>query len=273
VSAYLFKPKNDGEAQKKDARKKEVLKNFGVSGNCIALIGSYGSGTNHLILESLHHIDSPRTLIVDPDGGFTKIQQSFLPTSKIWTDQNPTKLIPTSMMIENDFLIINDAFEAIKKYSQLEEIIDFASKGTIILLLRNKDELKIFGLDASKAEISMENIGPSDRKEQQVNGYVFNGIPKRCRFTPHEQIGQLITEDYVDDVFTVYRTSKSLDTALKAGVLAEYLEREPSIIARSKNFEKAYHMAETLSFIDSETNKDALIAILSGRSTKEETRG
>lgn len=61
--------------------------------------------------------------------------------------------------------------------------------------------------------------------------------------------------DYIDDTIMVYHESKSLDFTLKVAKLAMYLEREPSMISRSKNFTKAYDFFESLSLLDRHNNE------------------
>lgn len=253
VKAYLFKPKSDGSSQK-DIRKKEIQKFLRMRGKCIALIGGIGSGKTHVIAEALHLIDSPKTLIID-DGNFSHISRAFLPKSKIWANPTPTNRIPTFMMLQNELLIVDNAYEAANKSTQIEDAIDFAHDGTIVLFLRNEEELKSFALDASKAEISAENIGPSDRKEQQVNGYVFDAVPKQnSLYSPRDFIEEYISHDYRNDAYSVFKSTGSIESALRAGVLAEYLVMDPSIIAKSSNFEGAYAL-----FNDSTDRSDSLV--------------
>ena len=55
-----------------------------------------------------------------------------------------------------------------------------------------------------------------------------------------EKIKKLVSQNYVDDVVLVFHQRKSLDFALKVAEIAEFLQREPSIISRSKNFDDIY---------------------------------
>lgn len=254
VSAYLFKPQSDELSQRKNIRKKEISKFIKTRGKCIALIGGIGSGKTHVIAESLHLIDSPRTLILD-DGNFSHISRSFLPKSKLWTNPAPLNRIPTFMMLQNELLIIDNAHETAKKSTQVADAIDFTHDGTLVLFLRNKEELKTFGLDVDAAEFVAENIGPSDREEQRVDGYVFDSVQKQnTLYTPRDFIEEYVSHDYRNDAYSVFKSTGSIESALCAGVLAEYLVMDPSIIAKSSNFEGAYAL-----FNDSTDRSDSLV--------------
>lgn len=237
------------------------------AGRVTVIVGTTGSGKSVLLTAHSKYLDSNDTLLVDYGGSYTQsnidaFNKRFGTTyngfkQSTYIDVEKGMGIPTTsffhrVIVDEGMLINNVNREGLRR------AINYSPDAHLILLLQTESDMFNFGINPEWAEKIYKNLGPRiDIKNgwSYVKIFQFNRDRIEKNSSPIEIIKKAVSGDYIDDTIMVYHESKSLDFTLKVAKLAMYLEREPSIISRSKNFTKAYDFFESLSLLDRHNNE------------------
>lgn len=241
---HVLKAKNVADIQKVN---RDNWYDFKV-GRFTVIVGRSGTGKSILLEQEAQSLDSYDTLLLDYGNSHS------LGTIEDYNKRMGTNLIGFKKSVYVDLekkgsviptkrykrIIIDEPFLAeyrhpIKKYVFLN-----AKNSHLILLLQAESDMFEFGINPTHAERFYDNMGPRVGFDRLIKIYQFDYKAAMKKRSPVERIKAAVHQDYVDDAIMVFHKSQSVDFTLKVSEVAEHLEREPSIISRSKNFNKVY---------------------------------
>lgn len=260
---HVLKAKNASDAQKSNG---DHWYDF-EPGRISVIVGGSGAGKSLLLTQCAPYIDSYDSLMID--FGLTHAPETIKTMNERYgTDHKGFKKakyidlgkkgveLPSGQYKK---IVIDEAFTVSRLHHDgLVRLISNNRGGHVILVLQSDADLHEFGLEIDLAERVFENLGRTNF-ESYVKVYQFNRKHLNKSTQAYEKIKKVVKKGYLDDVMRVYHETQSVEFAIKVAKIAQHLKREPSIISRSKNFDKVFDFYMNSMDRDSDLVKSQMI--------------